>query len=68
MPSSFWLFKKGMVAGVPAFPTVGGDDATVRVSLEYEDQQSFLETIPDEHRDIFDFGFETGLRLASYAL
>ena len=47
---------------MPAFPTIKGDDATARVSLDYDDQQGFLESVPAVHRDILDFGFETGLR------
>ena len=57
-----WLFQKGIIKMMPAFPTIKGDDATARVSLDYDDQQGFLESVPAVHRDILDFGFETGLR------
>jgi len=57
-----WLYQKGIVKGMPAFPTVKGDDATPRVSLDYDDQQVFLDNVPVAHRDVLEFGFETGLR------
>ena len=57
-----WLFQKGVIKAMPAFPTIKGDDAIAKISLEYDDQQVFLEKIPLAHRDIMDFGFETGLR------
>ena len=57
-----WLYQKGIIKVMPAFPTIKGDDAIARISLDYDDQQNFLENIPLEHREILDFGFETGLR------
>jgi integrase/recombinase XerD len=57
-----WLFQKGIISAIPAFPTIKGDDASVRISLEYGDQQTFLDKIPLTHRDVIEFGFETGLR------
>ncbi len=57
-----WIFQKGIIKTMPAFPPIKGDDATVKTSLDYADQQTYLENIPVEHREVLDFGFEAGLR------
>lgn len=59
-----WLRKKGVVKEVPLFPEIKGDDATVRIALDYDDQAEALKKIPEDHKDIIEFMFETGLRIA----
>ncbi len=44
-----WLYQKGIIKVMPAFPTIKGDDAIARISLDYNDQQNFLENIPLKH-------------------
>ncbi len=34
----------------------------VKRAIDYESQGEILQTLPDQHRDIFEFCFETGLR------
>ncbi|HSW63653.1 MAG TPA: tyrosine-type recombinase/integrase [Dissulfurispiraceae bacterium] len=57
-----WTWKQGVILAVPPFPSIDGDDATPRIALEYAEQSAFLELLPEQHRDIYTFGFETGLR------
>lgn len=61
-----WLKQKGTqkggIAELPAWPAIKGDDSRLRTAIDYETQQYGLEHIPAEHKDIFEFGFETGLR------
>lgn len=47
---------------LPVFPEIKGDDSTVRIALEIEDQKNALMNIPPENREIIEFMFETGLR------
>lgn len=48
----------------PLFPDVHLDKGSKRRSLVYEDQVSAIERIPADHRDIFRFMRETGLRVS----
>ena len=57
-----WLRRKGIITELPVFPTVEGDDADVRRAMNYEDQTEALTRIPEHHRDVIEFGMETGLR------
>jgi len=57
-----WMWQKGMIAVVPPFPVVKGNDAEPRVALTIEDQAEALQKIPKQHRDVFEFEFETGIR------
>ncbi|MBF0553426.1 MAG: tyrosine-type recombinase/integrase [Nitrospirae bacterium] len=57
-----WLKRKGIIKEVPNFPQIKGDDATMRVALDVEQQAEGLAKIPAEHRDIIEFAFEVGLR------
>jgi integrase len=58
-----WLSAKQVVSRMPVFPAVrNGNDATPRRALTYEQQLEGLLKIPAVHRDIFEFGFELGLR------
>ena len=38
------------------------DDSDIRQALTYDEQQEALQRIPERHRDIIEFGMETGLR------
>ena len=61
-----WLREKGPqyngIAELPSFPTIGGEDGRQRTAIDYETQTAALNRIPEEHRDVIEFGFETGLR------
>jgi integrase len=57
-----WCYERGAITVMPLFPHIEGDDAKERVALNYEDQQELLRRIPEAHRDIIEFGMETGLR------
>jgi integrase/ribosomal protein L37E len=56
----FW--REEIIKEVPPFPIILGDDATPRTALTFEEQQAGLAKIPVQHRDILDFGMETGRR------
>lgn len=47
---------------VPVFPEITGDDSEPSVALTIEEQEAELQRIPEQHRDIYEFGCETGLR------
>jgi integrase len=59
-----WLASEGIVKqkDLPFFPRINGNDSRVKVALELEDQQNALNRIPEIHRDIYEFSFETGVR------
>lgn len=57
-----WTWQRGIIKAMPPFPEVQGDDAEVKYALERCEQDKMLLNIPAEHRDVFEFGFETGLR------
>lgn len=57
-----WFWRKGIVNELPPFPVILGNDATKRIALTYEEQQAGLARIPEQYRDVFEFGCETGLR------
>ncbi len=57
-----WMWRKGIISEVPAFPTIKGNDAMPRIALTIEDQAEALQKISAEHRDIFEYEFETGIR------
>jgi len=58
-----WLRKRKIVKDIPLFPEIKGDDAQVRVAIDRDEQERGLSNIPDEHRDIYLFLFETGVRI-----
>jgi len=58
-----WLRKKAVIKELPLFPDVSGDDSNVRVALDYNEQVEALSRIPEQHRDFYEFLFETGLRV-----
>ncbi|MCX8021353.1 MAG: tyrosine-type recombinase/integrase [Syntrophorhabdaceae bacterium] len=57
-----WMKKRGVIRELPVFPEVKGDDSSIRIALDIEDQLAALNNIPIGHRDIIEFMFETGLR------
>jgi integrase len=58
-----WLRKKGVRGEVPLFPVVDCiDNSSERVALDYEQQAFYLKMIPEQYRDVLEFGMETGLR------
>jgi integrase len=57
-----WLKRWGEVDQVPTWPEIEEVIEKERFALVYEDQQAALKNIPAEHRDIFEFMMETGLR------
>lgn len=50
------------IGPIPAFPEIKGDDSEPPVALTIEQQEEELARIPDDHRDIYEFGCEAGLR------
>lgn len=57
-----WLRARSIITDMPVFPRTTGDDTTPRRALNQEQQERALQRIPEEFRDIFAFGMETGLR------
>ena len=58
----FWLKERGVIKDMPIFPKIKGDDAKTRQAIDVELQDEVLQKIPDIHKDIIEFLFETGLR------
>jgi integrase len=56
-----WMWRKGIIKEFPVWPIVEGEDV-VKKAIDYESQGELLKLLPDKHRDIYEFGFETGLR------
>lgn len=57
-----WLRKKGTIKELPVWPEIKGNNSKPMIAMDLEDQIKALERIPAEHRDIFAFLMETGLR------
>jgi hypothetical protein len=57
-----WLFDRGIIPGIPAFPEVKGGDETTRKALRRSQQLEALSNIPEAHRDIITFMMMTGCR------
>lgn len=57
-----WCFDAGLIDVVPPFPVVEVDDETLRAALGIEAQKEQFSLIPEEHRDVYVFEGETGLR------
>lgn len=47
---------------IPDFPKISGDDSEPRKALDYDLQIKGIQNIPEEHRDIIEFGCEEFLR------
>ena len=59
-----WLKRWGEIADVPTWPEMDTIVEPIRFSLTLDEQEAALARIPGEHRDIFEFMMETGLRPA----
>ncbi|MDD5009607.1 MAG: tyrosine-type recombinase/integrase [Syntrophorhabdaceae bacterium] len=57
-----WLRRKGTIKVFPVWPEIKGNDSKPMVALDLEEQMEALKRIPVEHRDIYSFLMETGLR------
>jgi integrase len=58
----FWLKERGVISEMPVFPKIKGDDARMKVAIDFELQTQVLEKIPAHHKDVLQFLMETGLR------
>ncbi len=59
-----WLKRWGEIDEVPIWPEMEQAISPEVWTLTYEEQQAELARIPEEHRDVFEFLMETGLRPA----
>lgn len=57
-----WLYEAEIIESVPLFPVIEVDDADIKYALDITSQYEQLQMIPEDHRDIFEFETETGLR------
>jgi integrase len=57
-----WAWREGIIQVVPPFPVIKGNDAAPRKAITMISQTDTLENIPEQHQDLFQFAFETGLR------
>lgn len=63
-----WCRESGHLRkDVPAMPEIRGDDSAPTQALDVDQQQAGLQNIPEIHRDLFEFGIETGLRGSAYS-
>lgn len=62
-----WAYREEIIKYVPPFPAIRGNDSTARKAISIESQNAALYKIPDRHRDIFSFAFETGIRKGELA-
>ncbi len=59
-----WLKERGVIRESPVFPKITGDDSRKTKAIDWETQDEVLLRIPEKHRDIIEFMYETGLRTA----
>jgi integrase len=59
-----WCLKKHYILALPVIPTITVKSARKTRAITYEMQVLGIENIPEEHRDIFLFMRETGLRIS----
>jgi len=57
-----WLFRRGRIPQVPAFPPIESGDEAVRHALTREAQEQALENIPTQYQDPIIFMMMTGVR------
>ena len=57
-----WAWREGIIQQVPPFPKIKGNDAKPRKAITMQNQEDMLTKIPEQHRDLFLFSYETGLR------
>lgn len=58
-----WLYRRGTLKVMPSFPQIEQEEPERRVALTIEQQIELLKLIPERHRDVIEFGMETGLRV-----
>jgi integrase len=58
-----FALKDGVIKKLPVFPPLIKTQEKDPEYLTYEQQNSVIEAIPEEHRAIFQFGMEFGLRI-----
>lgn len=56
-----WALREGIIENMVVFPKMNGED-TVKRAFDIEFQNEILKKIPEKHKDLFQFGMETGLR------
>lgn len=59
-----WLVRWGEIEKLPIFPEVRLDTGETSRAISYEAQMQHIERIPSEHREIFYFMRECGLRVS----
>jgi integrase len=59
-----WLKRWGDIREIPVFPEVRVSDSKIMRPITYEQQIEAIERIPQEHRGIFLFMRETGIRIS----
>lgn len=57
-----WMRERGVISEIPVFPIITGDDSKATRAIVWEVQEEALSHIPESHRDIIEFLFETGKR------
>lgn len=57
-----WMYHKGAVISFPPWPTIGGNNSVEKQALDEDAQEYGLQSIPERHRDIIEFGMRTGRR------
>jgi integrase/recombinase XerD len=57
-----YLKDRGIVKDAPRFPVIKGDDAKMRTAIDVDVQEEVLKRLTAQHRDVFEFLMETGLR------
>lgn len=62
-----WAYKEEIIKYIPPFPVVRGNDSLQKRAITIESQYTALDKIPEMHRDLFMFGFETGIRKGELA-
>ena len=58
-----WQIRWGKLKAWPVFPEIKGDDAQIKRAIPFQQQMDGIANIPEEHRDIFLFMRETGVRI-----
>ncbi|GAB4390265.1 MAG: site-specific tyrosine recombinase XerD [Thermodesulfovibrionales bacterium] len=56
-----WMYRRGSIRQMPPWPIVEGEEIVKRAT-DFEGQGKLLQAVSEVHREIFEFGMETGLR------
>jgi integrase len=57
-----WLKERGIIKELPMFPKIKGDDSKATRAIGIESQSEALQRVPAQHRGIYEFLMDTGLR------